>query len=203
VLESHNGLGRKGGIIPNHKGILGSLQFQENKETIVSLTIYINTAPAPRNTEKGETFFSTLVGVSSELKARIPQADVLNWNMQSWENVTLDAELAELIGYTTDEPADEVILPKQEAFDALFTAAKRGGLKLAIVCDNVQHGKVTEGVNPNTNKNERRLAIWPEGEFTIELFKPSAKANISSASLERLRGLKAPASVAQGDPFTI
>jgi len=26
------GLGEKGGIIPKHKGILGSLQFQENKE---------------------------------------------------------------------------------------------------------------------------------------------------------------------------
>ena len=26
------GLGQKGGIIPKHKGILGSLQFQENKE---------------------------------------------------------------------------------------------------------------------------------------------------------------------------
>lgn len=170
----------------------------------MSLTIYINTAPEARtNKTTGETFFSTLVGVSSELKARIPQADVLNWNMQSWENVTLDAELAELIGYTTDEPADEVILPKQEAFDALFNATKNGGLKLAIVCDNVLHGQVTEGPNPNTNKVERRMAIWPEGEFTIELFKPSAKAKISSASLERLRGLKTPAPVTQGEPFTV
>jgi len=144
-----------------------------------------------------------LVGVSAELKTRIPQADVLNWNIQSWENMTLDAQVAELIGYTADEPVDEVIVPKHEALDALFQSAVAGGLKLAIVCDNVQHGKVTEGPNPNTGKNERRMAIWPEGEFTIELFKPASKANISSASVDRLRGLKTPAPVAQdGDkPF--
>jgi hypothetical protein len=170
----------------------------------VSLTIYINTAPAVRtNKATGESFFSSLVGVSAELKTRIPQADVLNWNIQSWENMTMDAQVAELIGYSADEPVDEVIVPKHEAIDALFQSAVAGGLKLAIVCDNVQHGKVTEGPNPNTGKNERRMAIWPEGEFSIELFKPVAKANISSASVDRLRGLKTPAPVAQdGDkPF--
>ena len=164
----------------------------------MSLTIYINTAPAHRtNKDTGESFFSTLVGASNELKSQIPQADVLNWTIQPWENMTIDAEVAELIGYTTDEPADEVIVPKHEVIDALFQSAKAGGLKLAIVCNNVQHGKVTEGVNTNTGKNERRMAIWPEGEFTIELFKPVAKASVSSASLDRLRGLKTPAPVAQ------
>jgi hypothetical protein len=203
-LSLITGLSEKGGIIPYHKGILGSLQFRENKETIVSLTIYINTAPAHRtNKNTGESFFSSLVGVSNELKGQIPQADVLNWSIQTWENMTIDAQVAELIGFTTDEPADEVIVPKHEAIDAFFQAAKAGGLKLAIVCDNVQHGQVTEGVNPNTGKNERRMAIWPEGEFTVELFKPVAKASVSSASLDRLRGLKAPAPVAQGDPFTV
>lgn len=164
----------------------------------MSLTIYINTAPAVReNKTTGETFYSSLVGASTELRATLPQVDVLNWNIQKWENVTLDAELAELIGYTTDEPAKKVILPKHEAIDALFQSADAGGLKLAIVCDSVQHGKVTEGVNPNTLKNERRMAIWPEGEFTIELFKPTAEAKISPAALERLRGLKTPAPAAK------
>lgn len=170
----------------------------------MSLTIYINTAPAHRTSKTtGESFFSTLVGVSNELKGQIPQADVLNWTIQPWENMTIDAQVAELIGFTADEPADEVIVPKHEAIDAFFQAAKAGGLKLAIVCDNVGHGKVTEGENPNTGKMERRMLVWPEGEFTIELFKPIAKASVSSASLDRLRGLKTPAPVAQDgtEPF--
>lgn len=157
----------------------------------MSLTIYINTAPAVReNKTTGETFYSSLVGASTELRATLPQVDVLNWNIQKWENLTLDAKVAELIGYTTDEPADEVIIPKHEAIDAFFQSAVAGGLKLAIVCDSVQHGKVTEGVNPNTNKNERRMAIWPEGEFTIELLKPTAKAKVSAATADRLRNNK-------------
>lgn len=170
----------------------------------MSLTIYINTAPAIReNKATGETFFSSLVGASAELRATIPQVDVLNWNIQKWENLTLDAEVATLIGYTADEPCDEVVVPKHEAIDAFFQSAVAGGLKLAIVCEGVQHGQVSEGVNPNTGKTERRMSIWPEGEFSIELFKPSAKAKVSSASADRLRGLKSPAPVAQdGDkPF--
>ena len=170
----------------------------------MSLTIYINTPPKLReNKTTGETIFSTLVGASAELKATIPQADVLNWNIQSWENLTLDAEVAALIGFTADEPCDEVIVPKHEAIDAFFQSAVAGGLKLAIVCEGVDHGKVTEGPNPNTGKNERRMAIWPNGEFSIELFKPASKAKVSAASADRLRGLNSPAPVAQdGDkPF--
>ena len=170
----------------------------------MSLTIYINTPPAVReNKTTGETFFSTLVGASAELRATLPQVDVLNWNIQKWENLTLDAEVAALIGYEADEPCDEVVVPKHEAIDAFFQSAVAGGLKLAIVCDSVQHGKVTEGVNPNTNKNERRMAIWPEGEFSIELLKPTAKAKVSAATADRLRNNKQETTVASdGDaPF--
>lgn|GEM_PF-5740354 len=170
----------------------------------MSLTIYINTAPAERqNKTTGEIFFSTLVGTSAELKAKIPQVDVLNWNIQKWENLTLDAEIAKLIGYEADEPCDEVVIPKHEAIDAFFQSAVAGGLKLAIVCDSFEHNEVSEGVNPNTKKVERRMAIWPVGEFSIELYKPNAKAKVSSASADRLRNSKKETPVAlDGDaPF--
>jgi len=198
LLKFYNGLEQKRGDSSLHKGhsrVAHNIR-ENNKEQVVSLTIYINTAPAVReNKTTGETFFSTLVGTSAELRATIPQADVLNWNIQEWQKTTLDAEIARLLDYKVEESCPHIVLPTHEVIDAFFQA--KGDLRLAIVCDSVQHGQVTEGVNPNTNKNERRMAIWPEGEYSIELFKPVAKAKVSSATADRLRENK------QGTPVAL
>lgn len=174
-------------------------------------TIYINTEPQEmENSKTGEKFFSSLVGVSSGIRAQLPEVDVLNWTIQPGEQVNIPARMGELCGYTKENnPVNakgEITLPKQECFSALFRFASAYGRKLVIQCESVQWGAVREYVNQKTNLPQKALTVYPvmpAGEqYQINMIRAQSKGAVHPemlAVMEKAAETAAAPTVVQAD----
>lgn len=174
-------------------------------------TIYINTEPKEQtNSLTGEKFFSSLVGVSSAIRAQLPKVDVLNWTIQPEEQVNIPARMGELCGYTKENnPVNdkgEITLPKQECFSALFRFASATGYKLVIQCESVEWGAVREYENSKTKLLQKALTVWPVmpagAQYQINMIRTQSKGAVHPemlAVMEKAAETTAAPTVVQAD----